>query len=297
MTDHGRKPHRWANDLNAIMAAAFGENHFPVPLELVAKDYSRQRFPQDPIVDIKGGSLGKFEGALYPVDGGWAIIYNSDVSAGRRRFTIAHEFGHYLMHRSLYPEGIKCSEASVTFRDGIEMEEEADTFAASLLMPMLDCRKQLPASTVPTIGDLGALADRYEVSLISSTLRWLEYTERRAMLVISRDDFILWSSSSSAALKTGLFYRTKNAPPIEVPQFSMARRKDLADIAQEGIKHPAGVWFGEECTEYTVHSDRYDQAISLLLFGRAAERSYWDFKRDDDTVDRFGQRTRRRFGD
>jgi IrrE N-terminal-like domain len=297
MTDHGRKPHRWANDLNKIMAAAFGEGHLPVPLELVATDYSRQKFPKDPIVGISGRSLGKFEGALYRVDHGWAIIYNSDAPVGRRRFTIAHEFGHYLMHRQLFPKGIECGEDAVTYRSGEDYEEEADAFAASLLMPMLDCRKQLPATNVPTFADLAAQADRYQVSLISSILRWLEYTERRAMLVISRDDFVLWSSSSARALKTGLFMRTKNAPPREVPLHSLARRKDLADIAKDGIKHPAGVWFDEECTEYTVHADRYDQVISILLFGSPPERSYVDFKREDDTFNKFGQRMRRRFGD
>lgn len=295
--DHGRKPHRWANDLNKIMAAAFGENHLPVPLELVAKDYSRQRFPGDPIIDIKGGSLGKFEGALYPVDGGWAIIYNSDVPIGRRRFTIAHEFGHYLMHRQLFPKGLECGEDVVTYRSGEDYEKEADTFAANLLMPMLDCRRQLAATAAPTFAELAAQADRYKVSLISSILRWLEYTERRAMIVISRDDYVLWSRSSDRALKTGLYMRTKNAPPREVPIHSLARRKDLADIAKEGIKHPPGVWFEEECTEFTVHADRFDQVISILLFGSAPERSFFDFKREDDTYSKFGERARRRFGD
>ena len=300
MTDHGRKPYRWANDLNTILSAVMGAGRFPVPLEELIVDYSRQRFPASPVVAIKGGSLGSFEGALYPVHDStaWAIIYNEDVSPGRRRFTIAHEFGHYLMHRDLFPKGIECSEESVTFRDGTALEQEADTFAANLLMPLDDFRQQLPPDVVPTLDDFGELADRYGVSLISCILRWLEYTDRRSMLVISRDDFVLWSKSSDPAFKTRLYMRTRNAPPIELPAQSLARRKDLADIAREGIQHPSGVWFDEDCTEHTLHSDRYDQVISVLQFGRAPPRSFVDDEPGDaDTFDQFGQRARGRFGD
>lgn len=144
----------------------------------------------------------------------WAIIYNSGLSEGRRQFTIAHEFGHYLMHRSLHSEGIKCSEEAVTIRNGPELEKEADTFAAHLLMPLDDFRRQLPPDFIPTLDDL---ANRYGVSLISCILRWLEYTERRSMLVISRDEFVLWSKSSDPAFRTRLYIRTRSGPPIQVP--------------------------------------------------------------------------------
>jgi len=270
MTDHGRKPKRWANDLNAILAAVHAEGRFPVPVEQLATEYSKRRFPDAPVVAVEGRPLGSFEGALYPVhDGkGWAVIYNSSVSDGRRRFTIAHEFGHYLMHRHLFPRGLECSEESITFRDGRELEKEADEFAAYLLMPFDDFRKQLPADVVPSLGDLSALAERYGVSLISCTLRWLEYTDRRSMLVISIDGFVLWSRSSKTALQTGRYFRTRNVAPVEVPASSLVNRRDMADIAREGVWHPAGVWFPEECTEITIHSDKYGQTITVLHFGR-----------------------------
>ena len=103
-------------------------------------------FPNSAIVAVEGDSLGKFEGALYPVPEkhGWAIIYNKDVSPGRRRFTVSHEFGHYLMHRSLMPK-FECGEDVVTFRSGEDLEKEADTFAAYLLMPLDDFRAHIAA--------------------------------------------------------------------------------------------------------------------------------------------------------
>jgi Zn-dependent peptidase ImmA (M78 family) len=300
MSDHGRKPIRWANDLNIILAKVFGEGRFPVPVEDVAAEYSRNKFPTEPVVEIKGRALGSFEGALYRVrEGkGWAIIYNSGVSEGRQRFTIAHELGHYLMHRSLLPpEGLECSEESVTFRDGEDMEKEADTFAAYLLMPFDDFRRQLPADKAPSLDELSTLAERYGVSLISCVIRWLEYTERRSMIVVSRDGFILWSKSSKPALMSRLYYRTRQASPIETPQNSLVARRDFAVTARDGIQHPVGVWFGEECTEITVHSDKYDQVITILHFGRAPPRDFHGEVDEPDTFDAFDRSKRNRFGD
>jgi hypothetical protein len=291
---------RWANDLNAILRAVNGDGRFPIPVEEIAMEFSRIRFPDAPVVGIQGGSLGSFEGALYPVhDGkGWAIIYNSDVSEGRRRFTIAHEFGHYLMHRPLFPDGIQCDEQSVTFRDGTELEQEADTFAAYLLMPFDDLRRQIPPGDVPTLDDFSALADRYGVSLISCILRWLESTDRRSMIVISRDGFVLWAKASAPAFKSGLYIRTRAVAPVEVPQNSLVHRPDFADIAREGVDHPPGVWFSEDSREITVHADKYDQVISIIHFG-AHSRQRFDLHEDEepDTFEQFDRLSRGRFGD
>ncbi len=298
MTDHGRKPIRWANDLNTILAAAVGEARFPVPVEQLAREYSNLRFKDAPIVAIDGKELGNFEGALYPVKEGkaWAILYNTDVSEGRRRFTIAHEFGHYLMHRALFPKGLECSEEAVTFRNGDELEAEADTFAAYLLMPLDDFRRQISADAEPTLEDLSAVAERYGVSLIACILRWLEYTTRRSMLVISRDGFILWARASGPAFKSGLFIRTKNVAPVEVPSASLLGRADFADIGRDGVDHPPGVWFKEECTEITIHSDKYDQSLAILHFGRAngSLHGFGDPK-GFDMVDYLGPKPRDRF--
>ena len=282
MIGHGRKPAKWAGTLQTILSAYAGSERFPVDVETLAVQYSKQCFPNDPIKAVRSQPLGGFEGALYPLEGGsgWAIIVNSSVSAGRRRFTVAHELGHYLMHRTLMPDGFQCDEHSVTFRDGEALEAEADLFAAYLLMPFDDCRQQIPPDHRPTLSELSALAERYGVSLIAVTLRWLEYTHRRSLLVISREGFVLWAKSSSTALKTGKYLRTRGATePIPIPTNALTGRSDLREISIDGTDHPAGVWFDEDCTEYTIHSDRYDQSITLLHLPRHPPP--FDFRRSD----------------
>jgi hypothetical protein len=165
-----------------------------------------------------------------------------------------------------------------------------------LLMPLDDYRAHIAADVKPGIDDLGTIAERYGVSLISCILRWLEYTSRRSMLVVSREGFILWAASSKAALKTGRFYRPRSSSPIEVPAASLVGRQEFTSRARQGAAHAAGVWFDEDCEEITLRSDKYDQSITLLHFANAAPRSdYGEEEGVEDTFQRFAPPERERF--
>jgi len=81
------------------------EPRFPIRIEEVALHYSREVFPNDPILEVRGENCrGKWEGALVPKDdrSGWGLFYDTGhASKGRKNFTMAHEFAHYLIHRNL----------------------------------------------------------------------------------------------------------------------------------------------------------------------------------------------------
>jgi IrrE N-terminal-like domain len=246
-----------------------GAEHFPINVIAVAHEYSVQKFPHDPISRIAGDSLPGFDGALYKAPAGkkgWGIFYNNRIrSTGRINFTLGHEFGHYLLHRSAYPEGIRCGEQDFVQWDSTygQIEHQANVFATNLLMPLDDFRRLVPPSSKIDLDIISHCSDRYRVSLIAATLRWLAYTEKRAVLVVSRDGYILWARSSASALKTGAFFRT-SAGPIEIPAKSLAARR-LTAAKHATKEHELGVWFPEPVTEMTVLSEQYDFAISLLL--------------------------------
>lgn len=226
-------PVRWAIDLSVLLNTVLGTDRFPVDVPAVAKEYSAQRYPDDPISLVIGRDLPTFDGALYRAPAGkkgWGIFFNSNIaSRGRINFTLAHEFGHYLMHRAAYPNGIRCGEQDVVRWDSEygQVEHQANEFAANLLMPLDDYRRQIEAHARVDLDMISHCADRYRVSLIAALLRWLGYTTRRAVLVVSRDGFILWARSSDRALKTGAFFRTSRGP-IEIPAQSLARTAGYA---------------------------------------------------------------------
>lgn len=265
-----RSATRWANDLNILLNKVLGHDRFPVDIASVAKEYSRQKYPDDPIALVIGDNLPNFDGALMRAPAGkigWGIFYNNSIaSKGRVNFTLAHEFGHYLMHRSTNPAGLRCGQQDVVRWDSDygQIEHQANTFAANILMPLDDYRRQVDARSKVDIDMLAQCAERYKVSLIAAALQWLKYTERRAVLVVSRDGYILWARSSDAALKTKAYFKT-SLGPIEVPAKSLVGRHDLAADVRSGIDLPADVWFKEPVREMTIFAEHYDFAISLLM--------------------------------
>lgn len=264
------RPERWAIDITKILNAVLGPNHFPIRVAEVAHEIARIKFPDDPIAAIRGTDLPRFEGALYPPPGGkkgWAIFYNSAItSPGRINFTLAHEFGHYLLHRRADPKGVVCGEAAVVRWDSPygQMENQANVFAANLLMPFDDYRLLIPAQASVTMEDLSAAAERYGVSLMAAILRWMEYTHRRAILVLSRDGFILWAKSNTPAFQSGSFIRTKNLT-VPVPGSALASA-GIATIRESNSRdHEGGVWIAEPVRELVAASEQFDFVISLLL--------------------------------
>jgi hypothetical protein len=263
-------PERWAIEITKVLNLVLGPEHFPIDVIRVAREYSAQRFPGDAITLAEGADLPGFDGALFPAPAGktgWGIIYNNTLaSPGRINFTLAHEFGHYLLHRIAYPKGIRCGEQDVVRWDSAygQIEHQANRFAANLLMPLDDFRRQIDARAKVDLDRISHCTERYRVSLIAAILRWLSYTERRAILVVSRDGFVLWSRSSDTALRTGAFFRASGAP-VEIPPTSLAATRDQLTDGRTGVLHRPGVWFGEEVREMTIFSEQYDFTITLLL--------------------------------
>lgn len=286
-------PERWAFQLTHILNTVLGADRYPLDIAMIARDYSNQLFPNDPILKVAGGDIPKFDGALYPSrkKTGWHILYNDKIkSRGRINFTLAHEFGHYLIHREKYPDGFECSQQHFVRWDSEygQVEHQANVFAANLLMPLDDFRRLLPSGSPATLTVLQQCAARYEVSLIAATLRWLSYTTKRAILVNSRDGYILWARSSENALRTGAYFKTSGRPPIEVPASSLAANQDKLAAGQTEMHHSAGVWLKEPTWEMALHAEQYDFVLSLLILDDEPPRSVIDEPDEiEDTYDRF----------
>lgn len=102
-------------------------------------------------------------------DGRFRIVVNDNHPSTRKRFTIAHELGHYFNHRHLIGDGISDDRAYRSSASGMynntaigrRQETEANQFAANLLMPW-DAIKTLEKET--GINDPAELARRIGVS-------------------------------------------------------------------------------------------------------------------------------------
>ena len=84
---------------------------------------------------IEEGGLDTAEGRIVvPSKNGGTIRVKAGLSVGRRRFTIAHEIGHFILHSR---EGLEKNDTAANFTiwNDPDEETEANFFAAELLMP------------------------------------------------------------------------------------------------------------------------------------------------------------------
>lgn len=272
-------PQRAANrlvKLAEVFSAAHGVDRFPVEVPPLALEAARIFGWSDPITQVQAASIKGFDGALFPGDGRkeWMLLYNEAVSSpGRVRFTQAHELGHYILHRQVR-ESFQCSDADMLnwSQDDKDIEGQADLFASYLLMPLDDYRKQV--TTTVDLDLLGHCADRYGVSLTAAILKWLQYTDEKAVLVMSNDGFINWAWSSKQAAKAGAFFRTRRNV-IPVPEGALA---SSANIKHDrlGTQISASAWFPHASSdtplrEMKVHAEQYGTVLSLLHLPRSAD--------------------------
>jgi Zn-dependent peptidase ImmA (M78 family)/DNA-binding XRE family transcriptional regulator len=103
---------------------------------------------------------------------GACVLVNSTRTLERQIFTLAHEYGHLLMHRALY----KDLEPSAAPPVNPEMERMANTFAADFLVPELGLRDRVAKNTKGAIGfeDVLFLKMHFRVSAQMLIRRLLE---------------------------------------------------------------------------------------------------------------------------
>jgi len=273
-------PIKAANKLTRIVDTfyeAHGGDRFPVDVDKLAYGAAEIFQWDDPIETIIEASIPGFEGMLASNENKtkWILAYNGSISSqGRIRFTKAHELGHYVLHRMKQSE-FKCNKDDMLYLpDGVDIESQADEFASYLLMPLNDFRNQVNAEI--DLDVFGHCADHYGVSLTSAILKWLSYTEEKAVLVMSNDGFMSWASSSRPALRAGAFFRTKNNV-IELPSGSLANNDRVA-LDRVGARVPIKTWFPHadstsDLLEMKIFSEQYSCTLTLLLLPKSVDCS------------------------
>lgn len=182
---------------------------FPIPVEDIALALEvRQIVP----FDAKG-----FEGALLTDEAksNCTILVRSDAPLERRRFTVGHELGHYLMPLHIPTgEGFRCTQAgfrqeeSAGARGQAAWEAEANTFASELLMPPAEFKRRLRASRGVSVDALVSLCNEFGVSKVACGRRMGQLADDPCAMLISKDGVIQHIYRHSAfpfiGLRTGM---------------------------------------------------------------------------------------------
>lgn len=99
------------------------------------------------------------------------ITVNANSSARRKRFSIAHELGHWYHHRG---KCLACRLEEYRPRDGLSPERVADGYAADLVMPNYLFRPIARRQGKATFGTVSALAEIFRTSKPATAIRFVE---------------------------------------------------------------------------------------------------------------------------
>jgi len=111
---------------------------------------------------------------------------------GRRRFVIAHELGHFELHRGKSQIALCTDEDLVYFYKRVRPEEgEASEFASELLLPEPLVRPTIQEST-PDLERIAALAEEFRTSLTATALRFIDLCAERCAVVVSERRAVSW---------------------------------------------------------------------------------------------------------
>jgi hypothetical protein len=124
--------------------------------------------------------------------------------ARRQRFSIAHELGHFEMHRFQNSLSLCTKEKLNDWWSGksrydnrLNHEQEANMFASALLLPERFfagyCNDE-----EPSLDYISELSDKFNVSLIATALRFLNFSSEPLAIVYSQDNHIRWFQESQA---------------------------------------------------------------------------------------------------
>ena len=263
---------------------------FPVNVEMLALEVTKQRF-SEPVGRVVAHGIDGIDGMLSRrkkhMD--WCISYDEKVSIlGRINFTVSHEFGHYLLHRKLR-DTFKCGQSEMMDYDSREskrLEAQANTFASYLLMPRNDFEAQIKGCEI-SFELLRHCAERYQTSLTATVLKWLEFTEEAALLVVAdHDEFICWSYCSQSAKRLGAY----KAPGETIPPSTLEYLRASPSGSRVTRRASPGVWHStEEAIESAIVSDQFEQLIFLIRFPFASTADHAEEPESDALTELSGK--------
>jgi hypothetical protein len=234
---------------------------------------------------VKEEDLEGCEGVLIRAKGvprGIIAVKRNIRSEGRKRFTVAHEIGHYVLpgHDD---GGSICGPADIEgWKDRSNSKErEADDFAAELLIPTVVVKEHLARRT-PSLSAIEAVANECGASLSASAWKYCDLTSEQCAIVWSEHDKVSWSRRSP---EFPFFIRKDQ--PIEQPSYaSNCFKREKAPSTPEPV--PADAWIdsfnlkeGSVIHEESRFLPSYDSVLTVLWIKENIQKKS-DYQEEDD---------------
>lgn len=204
----------------------------------------------EPLAGCAARILGLGERAIITVD--------SSSSPARRRFSVAHELGHWMCDRGRI--GFSCTEQIlIAGWGGANPEHRANTFAAELILPR-KMFKERAKSCEPSLANCRALARAFGTSLTATALRLVDLGPRVAIAVYTERGNVRWTRRSGE-VPPGIRVRQVPGSTTEVAKAANGGRCGEGPweiTADEWFVHPRS-------DEFTIIEDAVEVAPGVVL--------------------------------
>ena len=253
----------------------------PVPVEELAIQLDIERIAE---LETDG-----FEGGLITDDdrSTGIILVNRKAFKGRRKFTVGHELGHFLMrtHRPVHEGRFLCSREDMrrwSAKDNDTyacMEVQANRFAALLLMPPPKLRSFMGKFRDPDVRQIVDVAKHFDVSKDAASRAYAEHNDSAVAIAVVSNGKML------RIYRNLKFPRLCVSPGDAVPaRSSFHRRAALKTNPSDLLENGAELWVESEWGKRlpTLYEQVFLQQEGFALIMLWAELEEEDEDEDED---------------
>lgn len=201
----------------------------------------------EPIAGSAARILGFADKAIITVD--------NNASIGRKRFSAAHELGHWIKDRGKI--AVECDQKSMDWTED-NRERMANRYAADLLLPSYLFRPMADKKPI-TFSTVKDLADAFRTSMTSTAIRLINYGSFPAMVICYSSTGRRW------------FFRGSGVPDSLWPVKELAKQSLAYELLYSGMSRgPVDVYASEwidhpESGRYAVKEDSIKIAPDCVL--------------------------------
>ena len=194
------------------------------------------------------------------------ISVNSEsTNEHRKRFSVAHELGHFFLHQNLKALFEDTEESVVHRYNNRGLEKEADQFAAEFLMPREMFKKLALESQykAPSFYLVKELSNIFNVSLSAAAIRLLSMNIYSAALVVTVNNSIQWYHKDGDFPYYINKKRSLNSNSLAGGYFCGTPISDKSEVMD------AQVWFPEITgdrliEEHSIHMPTWNMTYTIL---------------------------------
>ena len=284
-------------DLKRAADAAFGMLE---SLPVIRPPIDPLAIARDLGIEVQCASQGEldFSGCLMHSGTAWGILYRDDIPvSGFQRFTVAHELGHFEIaaHHDVIFSGGALHVSESGFTSHLWFEQEADHFAAELLMPEgLFCDAMRGTSIgLPAIKQL---AETFGTSLTSTAIRYAKLSPDPVVIVVSAEERVRYCFASPCmrSIRADWIGRATMVPAAS--ETGRHFQSGATFGAERDGRSFLSAWFPNATRELEFDEDvidlgRYGRTLTVLHAAQIPDEEEWAEQQieDDPEADKFNR--------